>query len=49
MGLAQLEAQSPTSATSAIAKVALRYNFLFRNIAEVALRCGLKCLKLVAL
>ena len=38
MGLAQLEAQSPTSATSAIAKVALRYNFLFRNIAEVALR-----------
>ena len=38
MGKAQLESQSATSATSAIAQVALRFNFLFRNIAEVALR-----------
>ena len=38
MGKAQLEAQSATSSTSAIAEVALRFNFLFWNIAEVALR-----------
>ena len=38
VGKAQLEAQSATSATSAIAEVALRFNFLFWNIAEVALR-----------
>ena len=29
VGKAQLEAQSATSATSAIAEVALRFNFLF--------------------
>ena len=38
MGKAQLEAQSATSATSAIAEVTLRFNFLFLNIAEIALR-----------
>ena len=35
MGKAQLEAQSATFATSAITKVALRFNF--GNIAEAAL------------
>ena len=38
VGKAQLEVQSATSATSTIAKVALRFNFLFWNIAKVALR-----------
>ena len=38
VGKAQLEAQSATYATSAIAEVALHFNFLFGNIAEVALR-----------
>ena len=33
----QLEGQSATSAIFAIAKVALRFNLLFLNIAEVAL------------
>ena len=51
MGKAQLEAQSATSATSAIAKVALRFNFLFWKIAEVALQNkALKiCCALIAL
>ena len=34
----QLEAQSATSTTSAIAEVALRFSFLFLSIAEIALR-----------
>ena len=38
VGKALLEAQSATTATSAIAEVALRFNFLFWIIAEVALR-----------
>ena len=43
----QLDAQSATSATSAIAEVALRFDFSFLNIAEVALRT--KLYKIVAL
>ena len=35
---AQLEVQSATSSTSAIAEVALRLNFFFQNIAEIALQ-----------
>ena len=38
MGKAQLEAQSASSATSATAKVTLRFNFLYRNIAEITMR-----------
>ena len=38
VGKAQLKVQSATSATSAIAEVALSFNFLFLNIAEVALQ-----------
>ena len=51
VGKAQLEAQSATSANSAIADVALRFNFLFWNIAEVALRTKLFkiCCALIAL
>ena len=51
MGKAQLEAQSATSATSAIAKVALPVNFLFLNIAEFALRTKVFkiCCALIAL
>ena len=37
MGTTQLEVRSATFATSAIAEVALRFNFLFLNIVEVAL------------
>ena len=51
MGKAQLEAQSATSATFAIAEVALRFNFLFLNNAEVALRTKVIkiCCALIAL
>ena len=51
MGKAQLGAQSATSATSAIAEVALRFNFLFLNIAEVTLRTKVFeiCCALIAL
>ena len=51
VGTAQLEAQSATSATSAIAEVALRFNFLFLNIAEVAMRTKVFkiCCALIAL
>ena len=47
----QLEAQSATSATSAVAEVALRFNFLVLNIAEVALRTKVFkiCCALIAL
>ena len=38
MGKTQLGMQSATFATSAIAEVALRFNFLFLSNAEVALR-----------
>ena len=50
MGKAQFEAQRATSATSAIAEVALRFNFLFWNIAEVALRTNIfkNCCALIA-
>ena len=50
-GKVQLEAQSATSATSAIADVALRFNFLFWNNAEVALRTKVFkiCCALIAL
>ena len=48
----QVEAHSATSTAFAIAEVALRFNFLFSNIAEVALRtkvfkicCGLIALR----
>ena len=37
-GEGQIEAQSATSATSAISEIAMCFNFLFRNIADVALR-----------
>ena len=47
MGKAQLEAQSATSATFAIAEVALRFNFYFETLRK--LRFGLKSLKIVAL
>ena len=48
---AQLEAQSATSATFAIAEVVLHFNFLFWNIAEVALRAKIFkiCCALIAL
>ena len=51
VGKAQLEAQSATSATSAIVEVALRFNFLFWNIAVVALRTTVFniCCDLIAL
>ena len=51
MGKAQLEAQSATIATSAIAEVALHFIFLFLNIAEVALRTKVFkiCCALIAL
>ena len=51
MGKAQLEAQSATSATSAIAEVALRFNVLFLGLAEVALRTKVFkiCCALIAL
>ena len=51
MAKAQLEAESATSTTSAIAEVALRFNFLFLNIVEVALRTKVFkiCCALIAL
>ena len=51
MGKAQLEMQSATSAISAVAEYALRFNFLFWNIAEVALRTKVFkiCCALIAL
>ena len=51
VGKAQLEAQSATSATSTIAEVALRFNVLFLNNAEVVLRTKVFkiCCALIAL
>ena len=47
VGKAQLEAQSATSASSAIADVALRFIFYFETLRK--LRCALNSLKFVAL
>ena len=51
VSIAHLEAQSATSATSAIVEVALRFKFLFLNIVEVALRTKVFkiCCTLIAL
>ena len=51
MGKAELVAQSATSATFTFAEVALRFNFFFLNIVEVALRAKVFkiCCALVAL
>ena len=50
-GQSQLEAQSASYATSAIAELALRFNVLFLSLAEVALRTKVFeiCCALIAL